>query len=116
MHVTKALLAYVLKKSFCSYIQPTVVPAQENGKRKHSNGGGVEKVPRLEAQSSLLPTRRSTRKGRGNDEVKFEVSSTQTLRDLKMQVPQSCFLGSLCCFMYVNILYSTVFKPRAVKT
>lgn len=74
----------------------------ENGKRKHSNGGGVEKVPRLEAQSSLLPTRRSTRKGRGNDEVKFEVSSTQTLRDLKMQLVKAFSVMKLDQHLYLD--------------
>lgn len=48
--------------------------------------GPVEKSARLEASSSSTPIRRSARKGRIHDEIKFEVSSDLTLKDLKLKV------------------------------
>ena len=84
----------VLTGSVRLHIQSTVLLKQGNGKRKHANGGSAEKVPRLEIPASPVPgVRRSARRGRLHDEVKITVSSAQTLRELKMQVPYHVFMS-----------------------
>lgn len=60
----------------------------ENGKRKCAVSEQGEKVPRIDTATTSASTafRRSTRKARVRDEIKLDVSSTQTVRELKMQL------------------------------